>query len=89
VVNANHGGRMRVSICPYRYDDPRANQACFDNPAHILRRVSTNATLNNKIYWYLSKFDEPTERDNGFRATTQRFRLPAGISCDNGCMMQW
>jgi hypothetical protein len=46
-----------------------------------MHRVSTDAKYNNKVYWYLNT--------NNKLEAVERFKLPAGISCDNGCMMQW
>lgn len=49
LVNANHGGRMKVAVCPKPAKD--ATQSCFDNPKHQLRRVNKNPKYNNKVYW--------------------------------------
>jgi hypothetical protein len=50
-MNSNHGGRMRIAVCPYPQGDARLNQACFNQSSHWLRRVSSDAKYNNKVYW--------------------------------------
>lgn len=73
---ANHAGRVSVRICP----KPRAEvtQACFDDPAHQLTRV--DGPFAGKRYLYL------TGRET---SVADKWQLPAGVSCPDGCMLQW
>ncbi len=78
VLTTNHGGRMSMSLCPL--DRFSITRECFANPANELRRVSTDPKYNGKVYWYLKSTDS---------TLTQQFRLPAGVTCTNGCVLQW
>ncbi|KAG2445311.1 hypothetical protein HYH02_008777 [Chlamydomonas schloesseri] len=77
-LSTNHGGRMAVRLCPR--DRFGLYPTCFDEPANQLRRVSSEPKHNGKVYWYLKPSDSEI---------TQRFRLPPGASCSNGCVLQW
>ncbi|KXZ45811.1 hypothetical protein GPECTOR_50g605 [Gonium pectorale] len=77
-ITTNHGGRMSLRVCPHARD--QISQSCFDTPAHQMRRVHTNPQYNNKLYWYVRPGDVNI---------TQTFRLPAGVSCAGGCVLQW
>ncbi|GLI70312.1 hypothetical protein VaNZ11_015263 [Volvox africanus] len=77
-LSTNHGGRMAVRLCPR--DRFGIYPTCFIEPANQLRRVSTDPKYNGKVYWYLKSSDSEI---------TQRFRLPPGVSCANGCVLQW
>ncbi|GIL59843.1 hypothetical protein Vafri_14554, partial [Volvox africanus] len=77
-LTTNHGGRMAVRLCPR--DRFGIYPTCFSEPANQLRRVSTDPKYNGKVYWYLKSSDSEI---------IQRFRLPTGVSCANGCVLQW
>jgi hypothetical protein len=51
-------------------------------------RVNVNAKYNNKVYWYLGPADAP-KRGTEWKFKAERFRLPAGLTCPNGCVLQW
>jgi hypothetical protein len=55
--------------------EKQGNQACFDK--NILRRAD-----NNKQYWYITKGGENQD-------LSMDYKLPAGVSCPGGCMLQW
>lgn len=79
VISTNHGGRMAMAICPL----PRGQvtQECFDRPENRLRRVDSNPEYNNKWYWYLGT--------NNMQSAETDYKLPDGVTCEGGCMMQW
>ncbi|PNH01062.1 Lysozyme [Tetrabaena socialis] len=73
-MNTNHGGWIGVRLCP----SARSNlvQSCFD--AHTL----VNADTGYQRWWIMSGvWNEKT-------FYTTRWRLPAGVSCDGGCVLQ-
>ncbi len=78
-VSTNHGGRMSLSICPLARG--QVTQDCFNQPQYQLRRVNSDPKYNNKRFWYLNNANSVSAEET--------FRLPAGISCDQGCMIQW
>lgn len=77
-LSTNHGGRMSFSVCPL--PAAQATQACFDLPQHRLRRVDPNPLYNNKLYYYF----RPTDV-----VVRTQWKLPEGVSCENGCLFQW
>ncbi len=79
MVSTNHGGRMSLSICPLARG--QVTQDCFNQPQYQLRRVNSDPKYNNKRFWYLNTSNSVSAEET--------FRLPAGISCPNGCMIQW
>jgi hypothetical protein len=87
-IHTNHGGRMRLSLCPYAHGDPRLNHACFNRAENWLRRVSSDPSVNGRVYWYLTTADTPVD-GAPFKDTSARFRLPTNVSCANGCMLGW
>jgi hypothetical protein len=52
------------------------------------RSVSDDPKYNGKAYWYLRRTDTP-RTGVLFKDVVAKFRLPATISCDKGCMIQW
>lgn len=81
-INAQHGGRHWFGVCPL----PRqqATQACFDLPQHRLVRAD-GSYADGKRYYY-----QPGSGLGGTEGNfTLRFRLPQGISCPDGCIIQW
>jgi hypothetical protein len=50
--------------------------------------VSDDPKYNGKAYWYLKRTDTPPTGVL-FKDVVAKFRLPATISCDKGCMIQW
>jgi hypothetical protein len=76
-VDANHGGRMAVRVCPL--DKGEATMECFAKKENHLRRSDTG-----KAYWYLTN-----ETPRNGATVSKKFKLPAGVSCDKGCMLQW
>jgi len=73
-IQVNHGGRIGVKVCPSK----SISQACFDqNP--------------------LFRADAPSERfvyimsgpSLGSLSMNANFRLPTGVSCTGGCVLQW
>ncbi len=64
---------MSVRICPAM--GKSATQDCFDK--NLLKRAD-----NNKAYWYILSGGENQE-------LKLDYKLPAGVTCPNGCMLQW
>ncbi|KXZ52085.1 hypothetical protein GPECTOR_10g1108 [Gonium pectorale] len=77
-LSTNHGGRMAMRLCPL--DRFSITPACFEQPQNQLRRVAPGTKYDGKVYWYLKSGDV---------TITQTFRLPAGVTCVNGCVLQW
>ncbi|KXZ52084.1 hypothetical protein GPECTOR_10g1107 [Gonium pectorale] len=77
-LSTNHGGRMAMRLCPL--DRFSITPACFEQPQNHLRRVAPGTKYDGKIYWYLKPSDSQI---------TQTFRLPAGVTCASGCVLQW
>ncbi|KAG2502093.1 hypothetical protein HYH03_000585 [Edaphochlamys debaryana] len=77
-INTNHGGRMALRLCPLARD--QISHACFALPQNQLRRVSTNPEYDGKLYQYVKSSDV---------IIASRWRLPAGVSCPDGCVLQW
>ena len=76
----NHGGRHWFSVCPLSRE--QATQECFDRPEHQLVRADE---FPGKRYYYTSNM----EGGGPSLDATTRWVLPAGVSCANGCIMQW
>jgi hypothetical protein len=72
-IATNHGGRMSVRVCPNPRN--RTTQECFEKKEHHLARVD-----NGKLYWYLRSNDVDISKE---------FRLPKGVHCRDGCILQW
>jgi hypothetical protein len=87
-IHTNHGGRMRLALCPFAHGDGRLNHACFNRSSNWLRRVSSDPGVNGRVYWYLTEADTPTD-GAAFKDTSARFRLPASVSCARGCVLGW
>ncbi|PNH10877.1 hypothetical protein TSOC_002373 [Tetrabaena socialis] len=73
-VRVNHGGWIGVRLCPSTRSNP--SQSCFD--AHTL----VNADTGYQRWWILSG---ETMRQEDYPT---RWRLPAGVSCNGGCVLQ-
>lgn len=74
----NHGGRMSFSVCPL--PAAQATQACFSLPQHRMRRWDPSPAYHNKLYYYF----KPTDK-----VVRTQWRLPEGVSCEGGCLLQW
>ncbi len=46
------------------------------------RRVSPDPQYDNKLYWYVPPVSDNTD-------ISTRWRLPQGVTCEFGCIMQW
>jgi endoglucanase len=79
-INTNHGGRMVMRLCPYPRGSPHLTPECF-NALHLRRVAPDNPQHDGTVYWYL----RPEDRES----TSARFRLPDGLTCSQGCVLQW
>jgi hypothetical protein len=76
-VSTNHGGRMRLAVCPRA----NATQACFDDPANFVKA----AAPPHSHYWYLRADDQRPD-------VMRRVSWPAWFAdrCrGRGCVVQW
>ncbi|KAG5191685.1 hypothetical protein JKP88DRAFT_8904 [Tribonema minus] len=74
-LTANHGGKIVMKLCPS--SPASATQSCFNT--YPLKRSDTGTTE----YWIT------TGTYTGSAAVTLNYVLPAGVSCANGCLLQW
>ncbi|GIL45914.1 hypothetical protein Vafri_3035 [Volvox africanus] len=73
-MTVNHGGWLSVKICPTTRVNP--SQACFDG------YTLTNANTGFARWWIQTGA-------YGTQTTyTTNWRLPVGVSCDSGCVLQ-
>ncbi|KXZ41203.1 hypothetical protein GPECTOR_655g775 [Gonium pectorale] len=73
-ARVNHGGWFGVRLCPETRSNP--SQACFD------RHVLTNTDKGYQRWWITDgRFGTQTDY-------TTHWRLPDGVSCDGGCVLQ-
>jgi hypothetical protein len=82
-VTANHGGRFAFSVCPKLPGE--VTQACFNESANYLTRA--DGPYKGKRYYYMSGAEPAGDNENGERII--KWKLPAGVSCPRGCMLQW
>ncbi|WIA30623.1 hypothetical protein OEZ86_000702 [Tetradesmus obliquus] len=74
-IQENHGGRIGVKLCPRRHS---LDQACFDQ--HPLQRADG---LGPFVY-IMNGTSKST-----LGTMSADFRLPAGVACAGGCVLQW
>ncbi|KAG1676644.1 hypothetical protein FOA52_008774 [Chlamydomonas sp. UWO 241] len=74
-ISTNHGGRWQFAVCPK--PAAQVTQDCFDDRANWLTRVEYPGVP----YYYL-----PTGE---YSYVDMQWRLPAGVTCPGGCMLQW
>jgi len=77
-ITANHGGRIGVRVCPL--PAAQADQECFDRPEHQLTRADGPPSVIGKRYMYIV---------GSATSVSSRWRLPPGVSCPGGCVLQW
>ncbi|GBG00182.1 hypothetical protein Rsub_12952 [Raphidocelis subcapitata] len=74
-LTANHGGYIAFKLCPSNPRAAQITQACFDQ--YPLQRADG---LGTRTYIHVST-------DNVNMGNT--YRLPAGVDCKDGCVLQW
>lgn len=78
-LNVNHGGRFGFKLCNRRTG---IDQACFNQ--YPLVRAD-----NGKRFYYIltGSFNEKSATSP--RVFNLSYKLPAGVVCDGGCVLQW
>ncbi len=79
-LTANHGGRHSFRVCP----STSPSVGCLGS--NFLTAVSGDNIASGKRYWYLPFNAARWLTNEVYRS---QWRLPAGISCENGCILQW
>ncbi len=79
-LTANHGGRHSFRVCP----STTPSDVCFGNNFLTAEGNPSGGAnpVNGKRYWYI-----PNPAGTG--SFSSQWRLPAGVSCANGCILQW
>eukprot|EP00953_Heterococcus_sp_UTEX-ZZ885_P015568 8762-Heterococcus_DN1.PRE.3 len=75
-ITVNHGGYLRIKVCPW--SPGAATQACFDS--NVLQGPTGSK------YWITFGTYSATVPTPPF---TVAWTLPPGVSCPNGCLLQW
>lgn len=79
LLNVNHGGRFGFKLCNRRNS---LDQACFDQ--FPLVRADTG-----KRFFYILEGTWGEQSVARPRSFSMSYRLPAGVTCDGGCVLQW
>jgi hypothetical protein len=68
-------------VCPHPVSSGQVTQACFDRSENQLTRADgLHPSVIGKRYMYVTK---------SATKVTSKWRLPAGVSCPGGCVLQW
>ncbi|KAG2483260.1 hypothetical protein HYH03_017858 [Edaphochlamys debaryana] len=79
-ITVNHGGWLGMRLCPSTRTNP--TQECFAG------NILTNADTGYQRWWITSGRYADAAGNVISTTFTTRWRLPAGVSCDGGCVLQ-
>ncbi len=74
IITTTSGGRVEFRVCPR---STNIDEACFGT------NYLTSADTGERSFWLM------TGTYSNSAPYTVKYRLPAGVSCPNGCVIQW